>query len=266
MGGVERDKLRALDRVGDRFAGRRRRCRILLADDDKRRRRHLWIGGAEIHVADRLDAGDVALGIGGGEHVGHAPHDLRRALAKALGEPALHVRADQLLETLLAHELDAVGPWRLVGVIEIGVGEHQLLDAVRRVGAEPLAVHAAHRQAAPVDLVDLERIEDGEDVAAETVETVRPLGHAGLAVAAAVVADEAEVLGEVAGLVVPHMQVGAERIRQHQRRRVVVALDLDIDRAAVVGLDHRHEIPPPGASYWSVAPTLKGLPRGLQTA
>ena len=76
------------------------------------------------------------------------------------------------------------------------------------------------------------------------VEAVGTFGRAGLAVAAAVVADEAEMLGEFAGLVVPHVQVGAERIRQHQRGRAIAALDLDMDRAAVIGVDRRHENPP----------------------
>ena len=78
---------------------------------------------------------------------------------------------------------------------------------------------------------------------AEQVEIIGSFGHAGLAVAAPVVAHQAKVLGEFGGLVVPHVQVGAERIRQHQHGRAIAALDLDIDRAAV-DIDHRHEIPP----------------------
>jgi len=141
------------------------------------------------------------------------------------------------------HRLDAVGPRALVGVVEVGVGEHQLFDAVRRVGAEPLPVHAAHRQAAPIYFFDLQRVEDGEDVAAEQLEAIGALAGAGLAVAAAIGADEAEVLGEFASLVVPHMQVGTERIPEHQRRRAFAALDLDIERAAV-DVDCRHSNSP----------------------
>jgi len=61
-----------------------------------------------------------------------------------------------------------------------------------------------------------------------------------LAVAAAVVAHEPEVLRERRDLVVPHMQRGAERIRQHQYRGVVRTLDLGMDDATVVGFDIGH--------------------------
>src|SRR6185437_16726939 len=64
MRSIERDQLGALDLLRNRFAGRRRRRRILLADNDERRGRDLWIAGAEIHVADRLDASDIARRIG----------------------------------------------------------------------------------------------------------------------------------------------------------------------------------------------------------
>ncbi len=176
-----------------------RRRRILLADNDQRRRRHARIGGAEVHVADRLDSRRCS------------PHGWWRRTCPVMRSITCGARSRKSLvnqrsmlgptssvEALLAHELDAVVPRRLVGVIEIGVGEDQFLEAIRRVGAQPLAVHAAHREAAPIGFFDLERVEDRDDVAPETVEAVRALGRAGLAVAAAVVADEAEVLGEFA--------------------------------------------------------------------
>ena len=151
-------------------------------------------------------------------------HRLRRALAKLLGEPALHVGVDDACQSLFAHHLDAVVPAGLVGKIAGGVGQDELVDAVRRVGAEPLADHAAHRQAAPIDLRDAEAVEDRKHVAAEPLHRIGALRHAGFAVAAPVVAQQAEVLGERRHLLVPHVQSGAERIRQHQHRSALPAL------------------------------------------
>src|SRR6185437_1599463 len=126
-------------------------------------------------------------------HLRHAGDGLWRAITKVLGEPAFHIGADQLAKALFLYELDAVGPRPLVSVIKIRIGEHELFDAVGCVGAEPLAVHAAHRQTAPVHLLDLERVEDCDNVAAKTLEAVGALAHAGLAVTATVVAHQTEV-------------------------------------------------------------------------
>jgi hypothetical protein len=49
------------------------------------------------------------------------------------------------------------------------VGEDQLLDPLRRMGAEPLPDHAAHRQAAPVGFPDVEGVEDRNHVASEAL-------------------------------------------------------------------------------------------------
>jgi len=59
-------------------------------------------------------------------------------------------------------------------------------------------------------------------------------------VAAAVIAQQPEVLRQRRDLLVPHMQIGAERVRQHQHRRAFRALDLGVNNAAVVGLDIWH--------------------------
>ena len=75
------------------------------------------------------------------------------------------------------HELDAVVPGLLVGVMLVRVGEHDLLDPVAGVGAQPHAYHAAHRQAAPVHFLDAEAVGDRERVAAEHVHRVGPFGR-----------------------------------------------------------------------------------------
>ncbi len=43
-----------------------------------------------------------------------------------------------------------------------------------------------------------------------------------------------------ADLLVPHMQIGAERVRQHQHRRALRPFDLGMDGAAVIDLDVGH--------------------------
>ncbi len=180
----------------------------------------------------------------------------------SLGEPALHVRINQFGQTFLLHEFDAVVPRSLVRVIEVGVGEDKSLDTVGCIGAEPLPDHAAHRQPAPAGLLDLERVENGQHVLAEPFHRIRPRRRAGPAVAAAVIAHQAEMLRPFARLVIPHMQIGAERIRQHQHGRALAARDLDIDRAAI-GADHRHGKPFLSLDYGcfgvALSDTLKGL-------
>ena len=89
--------------------------------------------------------------------------------------------------------------------------------------------------------LDAESVEHRQYVAAEPLHAVWSLGNAGLAVAAPVVTDQTEVLGEGLHLSVPHGERGAERIRQHEYGRPLGALDFDMDRAAV-GVDDRHGI------------------------
>ncbi len=79
--------------------------------------------------------------------------------------------------------------------------------------------------------------------------------------AAAVVADHPEVLGELRHLQVPHMQVGAERVRQHQHRRAFAAVDLHIDRTAI-GVDRGHERSP--FFYWTTPYATALLPPSLE--
>ena len=57
--------------------------------------------------------------------------------------------------------------------------------------------------------------------------------------AAPVIAHEAKVLRERRNLEIPHLQRGAERIRQHEYGRALRALDFDVDRTAV-GVDDGH--------------------------
>ena len=89
-------------------------------------------------------------------------------------------------------------------------------------------------------LGDTEAVENGKHVAPEPLHGIGALRDVRFAVAATVVAHEPEVARERRHLVVPHMQVGAERVRQHQHRSPFGPFDLYVN-AAAVGLDFRHE-------------------------
>ena len=86
-------------------------------------------------------------------------------------------------------------------------------------------------------LLDAEAVEQGHDVVGEVVDRVRASGTGATAVAAGVVADHPEVLGERVDLAVPHAQVGAHRVGQHDDRGVLGAGDdvVDLDGAHVRG-------------------------------
>ena len=103
---------------------------------------------------------------------------------------------------------------------------------------------ARHRVANEREVRKIEVIDERGDIVGESVEVVAAGRLIGAAMAAAVIADDAVVLGPGVELVVPHMEVGAERVRQHQGGRAVRSGYLDMDRAAVVGIDHWHESPP----------------------
>ena len=70
-------------------------------------------------------------------------------------------------------------------------------------------------------LLHAEGVEQGDDVVGEVVDVVGALRDGGAAVAAGVVADDAEVLGQLVGLGVPHGRRGAEGVGQDDDGRVL---------------------------------------------
>ena len=75
------------------------------------------------------------------------------------------------------------------------------------------------------NFLDVEVVEDRQHVAPKTLHGIGARRHAGFAVAAPVVADHPEQLGQRLHLRFPHLQGSAQRIRQHQGRSAVAALD-----------------------------------------
>jgi hypothetical protein len=98
---------------------------------------------------------------------------------------------------------------------------------------EPHSGGATHRHAAPMGALDAERVHQGDHVVAQQLEGVTACGFFGLAVAALIVAQHAELAFEVGGLRVPHVQIGGERIGEDQQRRTLRAADFIIERDAV---------------------------------
>lgn len=85
----------------------------------------------------------------------------------------------------------------------------------------------------------MQRIEQTEHVATELFDAVRPLGDQRLPMAARVETQHAEMLGERRHLPVPHVQVGAQRVGQHQHRRLRRALNF-IVQFAIGELNESH--------------------------
>ena len=162
---------------------------------------------------------------------------------KVRRQPARDHGVGHSRDAAFLHRLDAVQPVGRIGIIATGVGKNHAVEPLRRVGAEPLSDHAAHRQPTPVHPLDIEVIEDREHVTPKTLHRIGPGRHAGFAVAAAIIADHAKQLRERLHLRLPHLQIAAQRIRQHQGRPAVAALDRYVEQATV-GVDHRHGIQP----------------------
>ena len=73
--------------------------------------------------------------------------------------------------------------------------------------------------------LDVQCIEQTQHVAAQLFDAVRPRCHQRLAVATGIKTQHPEMLGKRGNLRVPHVQVGAQRVGQHQHRRIDRALN-----------------------------------------
>ncbi len=73
---------------------------------------------------------------------------------------------------------------------------------------------------------DVQCVQQRNHVVTELLDAVGTFGHQGLAVATGIEAQYAKMLGKGRDLGVPHMQVGAQRIGQHQHRCIDGAIQL----------------------------------------
>jgi len=82
----------------------------------------------------------------------------------------------------------------------------------------------AERDATEVSALDVQAIEQRDQIGAEPVESRRLTWDIGLAVTAAVVADDAEVPRQLLHLRIPEAEIGAERVEEHHHIGRVVAI------------------------------------------
>ena len=113
-------------------------------------------------------------------------------------------------------------------------------EAIAGAGAQPLADHAAERDAAKSEPADGRVIGNGEHVARELFDGVITGGHIGCAVAADVVAQDAEVRQKRGDLQVPLAVIDAEGVRENERGAVFAALQAVV-QAGSVNIGERQE-------------------------
>ncbi|MNR07395.1 hypothetical protein D3C85_1235110 [compost metagenome] len=159
--------------------------------------------------------------------------------AVAIGQPALDQRGRHLFQGLVRHGGDAGAPAFGRADARGGVAQDQLADQFGAGKRQPEAGGAAHRQAAEVRALDVQVRQQFRHVVAKLFEGVLALGDRGLAVAAGVVAQDAEVFAQFGDLAGPHVGAGAQRIGEHEHRRVGGAID-DVVQPCLAEFGIRH--------------------------
>ena len=94
--------------------------------------------------------------------------------------------------------------------------------------------------------LDVQGIEQAERVVGQQVDRVRAVGRVRAAMAAAVVTQDAVALGERLHLRVPHLQPRAERVAEHDDRRICPPAELVVE-LDTVGVDFGHGFSPHSA-------------------
>ncbi|MCY1436319.1 hypothetical protein D9M71_524380 [compost metagenome] len=176
----------------------------------------------EICIAHGRAVGRVTLRRSLREHTDDGLDLARLRQGEIGGEPAGDGGIAQVAHGLRStgqHGVDARVPHAPVTDLGGGVAQHQTLDTLRRVDRQPLADQATHGQTAEARLGNVQRIQQGQYVAAKLFDAVRAVSDGRATVATGVVAQHAEVFGEGGNLCIPHVQVGAQGVGQHQHRR-----------------------------------------------
>ena len=167
--------------------------------------------------------------------------------AELRAEPERHVTVGERREAARHNGLDAFVPDIGIGKMAGGVGKHEPLDPLRRVGGEPHALHGAKRKPAPVEFAEPQTITGDRQArrgrAAPCRRGLQP-ARPDLLVTAPVVAYQAKGLREARRLRVPpcgkRTRCRANSTGHSARGCMWRAFDLDPQRAAF-GIDHRHD-------------------------
>ncbi|RMO23087.1 hypothetical protein ALQ45_04862 [Pseudomonas amygdali pv. morsprunorum] len=99
------------------------------------------------------------------------------------------------------------------------IAQHDLAQALRRIDRQPLTDQAAHGQTTEKSRVYVQRIQQRQHVATILLDAVTALADQRFAMPARVVAQHLKMTNERRNLVVPHMQISAQRVGQYQHRR-----------------------------------------------
>ena len=198
--------------------------------DDERRNRDAGEELGLIHVPDRRAAAGIADGIGREERLTRGRHLRRRRGEDGRREETAHHqlldRCHAVLEDGAAARLHRLR----IGQPRRGVGEHEMRQPIRRVRSEPLADHAAERQAAEREARHAARVGERQDILRELGDRVVAGGDARCPVPSRVVAQHLVVRQQIRRLRVPHAMVEAERMRQHEHRTAGDALETVVAR------------------------------------
>ncbi len=159
----------------------------------------------------------------GGEHVGNALGLIRMGRRELRSEPARDgsiTQADHGCFAVTLDHLDARIPHFRPADLRRSVTHHQLVQPVVGVDAKPLADQPAHGQAAEMRLLNRQTIEQRQHIPAQLLDAVLSGRYQRLTMPAGVVAQHTKVPSEDRHLGVPHVQISAQRVGQHQHRRI----------------------------------------------
>ena len=228
MSGFKLDQLCLGDPRLDEAPMLDRRDRVLAATDDQRRYLDRPQLITVIGVAHGRAVGGVSGGRRTGDHLGDAI-DLHRMLSCEAGrEPACNRAVTHVahgLFTTAQHSIDTLVPDIVGADLRSGVADHQPRQPLTSIDAQPLTDQPAHGQAAEGETIDRQGIDQIEHVPPELLDAVRAGRDGRTAVPAGVIAQDAEMLAEGRHLRVPHIERGAQRVGQHQNRRIDRAIE-----------------------------------------
>ena len=206
------DERRGLPHQGDRGGA------VLIADQAKGRRFDQARIGPKVGALQGAASGKIARSRRPREHGANAREFVGAARVKVCGEPALKDRVGDRLDAAALDFSDALIPGFVGSDLRRGVAKHERGDEFRALAIEFLSDHAADGKSDDCGSSDADFIQKRREVARIVGHLARVRSGLGEAVAALIVADDAEVVREDERDIVPDAQVGSERIDEGEGR------------------------------------------------